>query len=147
LAAEYWKNREDGNNGPHYFIHYKGWKQSWDEWLPETRVFKYAEENLRHAESLKSSYLKARKTSLGSPFSDTNAAENKVSLTSSTNSPSDEKSRKRIKSDGSTKIDSTDESVKEPEMILQIPHSLKLQLVDDWEYITKQQRVRFMQTL
>jgi mortality factor 4-like protein 1 len=138
LAAEYWQNRPDENNGPHYFVHYKGWKQSWDEWVPESRVHKFDEENLHKSESLKASYFKGRKTSSEESLQGVAAAEAKSSTAASSSS---ERARKRSKGDGTQKIDAGDETLKAPDMKLQIPHSLKLQLVDDWEYVTRQQRV------
>jgi len=30
-----------------YFIHYKGWKATWDEWVSQERVLAFTEENLR----------------------------------------------------------------------------------------------------
>ena len=141
MAAEYWQNCPDENNGSHYFVHYKGWKQSWDEWVPEFRVHKFTEENLRKSESLKASYFKSRKTSSEESLQGVAAAEAKSSTAFSPNLSSSERARKRSKGDGTQKIDTGDETIKAPDMKLQIPHSLKLQLVDDWEYVTRQQRV------
>lgn len=28
LKAEYWKDKEDHEDGAYYFVHYKGWKQT-----------------------------------------------------------------------------------------------------------------------
>jgi mortality factor 4-like protein 1 len=36
-----------GQIGPHYFVHYKGWKASYDEWLAIDRIKKYNEEGLK----------------------------------------------------------------------------------------------------
>lgn len=69
------------------------------------------------------------------------ATENRSPTLSSSNYLSGDKTRKRLKGDGFSKTDGSDETIKPPELKLQIPHSLKLQLVDDWEYITRQQRV------
>lgn len=30
-----------------YYIHYAGWSKNWDEWVGETRVLKYNEENVQ----------------------------------------------------------------------------------------------------
>lgn len=30
-----------------YLIHYNGWSQKWDEWIPETRILKFNEVNLK----------------------------------------------------------------------------------------------------
>ncbi|POW11794.1 hypothetical protein PSTT_05067, partial [Puccinia striiformis] len=38
--------REVGK-GSQYWVHYKGWKQKWDEWVNESRLLKLNEENLR----------------------------------------------------------------------------------------------------
>ncbi|KAG9292844.1 hypothetical protein G9A89_016206 [Geosiphon pyriformis] len=35
-----------GEEGHYYKIHYKGWKKTWDEWVPQSRVLKMNEENL-----------------------------------------------------------------------------------------------------
>ena len=43
LDREYKALVEGEETGPHYFVHYKGWKQTWDEWVPETRALKYAQ--------------------------------------------------------------------------------------------------------
>ena len=63
-----------GSVGPHFFVHYKGWKQTrvsvtfplndaqflmslsycrWDEWVPAARLLKYNETNLELAKTLK----------------------------------------------------------------------------------------------
>ncbi|KAG8885824.1 Esa1p-associated factor [Tulasnella sp. 332] len=39
-------NTTTGTIGPHYFVHYKGWKQTWDEWVAGDRMLKLNEENL-----------------------------------------------------------------------------------------------------
>ena len=30
-----------------FLIHYNGWSQKWDEWIPETRILKYNDANLK----------------------------------------------------------------------------------------------------
>jgi len=38
---------QPGENGEgwQYKIHYKGWKSSWDDWVPQDRVRKFTDEN------------------------------------------------------------------------------------------------------
>ncbi|KAJ7830218.1 hypothetical protein B0H14DRAFT_3715726 [Mycena olivaceomarginata] len=31
------------NGGVHYFVHYKGWKKTWDKWVPPSRLLKDTE--------------------------------------------------------------------------------------------------------
>jgi mortality factor 4-like protein 1 len=35
------------SKGNQYLVHYKGWKQKWDEWVPECRLLKWTNENVR----------------------------------------------------------------------------------------------------
>ncbi|KAH8243361.1 hypothetical protein KR032_006838 [Drosophila birchii] len=35
-----------------YYIHYAGWSKNWDEWVPETRVLKYNEDNVKRRQEL-----------------------------------------------------------------------------------------------
>lgn len=41
-----------GHVGLHYFVHYKGWKQTWDEWVPGLRLLKFNETNIATQKSL-----------------------------------------------------------------------------------------------
>lgn len=42
-----------------YYIHYKGWKSTWDEWVSDERVLVWNEENLRTQKELKQMALAA----------------------------------------------------------------------------------------
>ncbi|VVT50619.1 uncharacterized protein SAPINGB_P002824 [Magnusiomyces paraingens] len=42
-----------------YYIHYKGWKSTWDEWVSDDRVLAWNEENLRTQKELKTIALAA----------------------------------------------------------------------------------------
>ncbi|XP_017845225.1 nuA4 complex subunit EAF3 homolog isoform X2 [Drosophila busckii] len=35
-----------------YYIHYAGWSKNWDEWVPENRVLKYNDENIKRQKEL-----------------------------------------------------------------------------------------------
>ena len=39
-----------------YLIHYNGWNKNWDEWVAESRVMKYCEENIKKQKELKQQY-------------------------------------------------------------------------------------------
>jgi mortality factor 4-like protein 1 len=39
-----------------YKIHYKGWKSSWDDWVPQDRVRKFTDENKELASQLMSQF-------------------------------------------------------------------------------------------
>ncbi|KAK4189924.1 chromo domain-like protein [Podospora australis] len=42
----------EAGDGFLYKIHYKGWKSSWDDWVPEDRVRKFTDENRELASQL-----------------------------------------------------------------------------------------------
>ncbi|OZJ04196.1 hypothetical protein BZG36_02180 [Bifiguratus adelaidae] len=127
LKAENWeeKDSETGETGPHYYVHYKGWKQSWDEWVPESRALKFNEANLSRQQQLRELHLQKKKP------------------TKTTGSPADRHesergSRKRARDHS---IDKEEDYMKRPEIKIPVPDALKAQLVDDWENVTKNQQL------
>jgi len=129
LLAENWTEANTllGTTGPHYFIHYKGWKQTWDEWVPEQRLLKLNEAGFtKRRQLLDQQNKKTRPGSAESP------APHKGKEKGS--SKKGEASRKRGRDSG---VDSEVEYLKRPEVKIVIPDILKLQLVDDWENVTK----------
>ncbi|KAJ3052223.1 Esa1p-associated factor [Rhizophlyctis rosea] len=126
LKAEHWKDRPDEQTGPHYFVHYKGWKQTWDEWVPESRVLKFNEENLRRQKDLQAT---------------ASTQKNKQKASDSSKRPSDastDRTKKRVR-DSLTEPE--DEYIRRPEIKIPIPHDLKELMVADWENITKNQQL------
>ncbi|KAG9299537.1 hypothetical protein G9A89_020708 [Geosiphon pyriformis] len=69
LKAEIWTlgDSEIGNIGPHYYVHYKGWKASYDEWVPNARVLKYNQDNLQEQTRLKEKHTQYKKKKVGIP--------------------------------------------------------------------------------
>ena len=45
-----------GAIGPQYYVHYKGWTEKWNEWVPTERLLKKTPENLRLQASLKAAH-------------------------------------------------------------------------------------------
>jgi mortality factor 4-like protein 1 len=122
LKGELWENKQiEKDNGPHYYVHYKGWKQTWDEWVPESRVLKYNDVNLKRQSELKA-YVQAQKNSRNH--------EKKIADTGT------DRGRKRLR-----EVEKEEEFLKKPEIKIVMPDLLKLQLIDDWENITKDQKL------
>jgi len=122
LKGELWENKQiEKDNGPHYYVHYKGWKQTWDEWVPESRVLKYNDTNLKRQTELKA-YVQAQKNSRNH--------EKKIADTGT------DRGRKRLR-----EVEKEEEFLKRPEIKIVMPDLLKLQLIDDWENITKDQKL------
>ncbi|KAJ1996232.1 Esa1p-associated factor [Coemansia spiralis] len=138
VKAEMWDGRDaDASDpGPHYFVHYKGWKQTWDEWVDESRALKFNEENLAKQKALKQAALQASKKK-----TIVVAAKHSSMKTESESESSQQlqRSRKRARESSADKMREEREEggQKGPEVKLPIPNALKAQLVDDWERITK----------
>ncbi|KAJ3118546.1 Esa1p-associated factor, partial [Nowakowskiella sp. JEL0407] len=122
LKAELWEGKENPDeNGPHYFVHYKGWKSSWDEWVPESRVLKWNEENLQKQKDLRES----------------NTIKKSKPREKSTTFTGTDRGRKRARES----TEKEEAFLKRPEIKITIPDTLKVQLVNDWEFITKNQKL------
>ncbi|KAG4086135.1 MRG-domain-containing protein [Neocallimastix lanati (nom. inval.)] len=122
LKGEIWENKQiEKDNGPHYYVHYKGWKQTWDEWVPESHVLKYNDINLKKQSELKA-FVQAQKNSRNH--------EKKITDTGT------DRGRKRLREN-----EKEEDTIKKPEIKIVMPDLLKLQLIDDWENITKDQKL------
>ncbi|GBC10748.1 hypothetical protein RclHR1_09870007 [Rhizophagus clarus] len=112
------RHPKTGSIGPHYHIHYSGWKSSWDEWVDESRVLKYNEANLeKHKQMIKS--LKKIKPAMKRTINDS----------------STEKSKKRKREPPPPK--EKEEVVKKPKPkeIVSFPEPLRAILYRDWNNI------------
>ncbi|KAI8895206.1 MRG-domain-containing protein [Globomyces pollinis-pini] len=123
LKAEYWEGRPDLPDGSYYFVHYLGWKQTWDEWVPESRVLELNAENKKKQIELQSTLSK------------------KSSKSTSEKIKPESSVQKDLKRRRDSILEKENEFLKKPEIKLSIPESLKAQLVEDWEAITKNKKL------
>ncbi|KAI7856501.1 MRG-domain-containing protein [Circinella umbellata] len=105
-----WMDSNPDFQGPYYFVHYKGWKRTWDEWVPETRVLRWTEANLQMQQKLKGLYTQQNS------------------------------GKKRPRSDSSN-AEKDEDYLNRPEVRMDIPDTMKAQLIDDWENVTKNQQL------
>ncbi|KAG2185777.1 hypothetical protein INT43_002214 [Umbelopsis isabellina] len=121
---------EEEMQGPHYFVHYKGWKQTWDEWVPEDRVLKWTETNLQKQAQLKEAHYRKK------------PARSAASSTPTTEKGHDGESRGRKRArDSSLDKAKEEEAMSKTDIKIDIPEQLKGLLVDDWENVTKTQKL------
>ncbi|KAI7902514.1 MRG-domain-containing protein [Cokeromyces recurvatus] len=132
LKKEKRDDEGDGHEINQYFVHYKGWKQTWDEWITEDRVLKYTEANLQKQKQLKEIHSKRKPSRTSSTAS--------IHESTSTGTATELRGRKRIR-DSSIEKARLEEENKRPEIKLIIPDSLKSLLVDDWENVTKNRQI------
>ncbi|CAE6471163.1 unnamed protein product [Rhizoctonia solani] len=130
-ATEANPHPKTGCTGLHYLVHYKGWKQSWDEWVPPPRLLKWNDTNLTIQKNL------VAQTKQAGPGA---GASNKAAGASSGGGMGTG-GRGAGRKEGRKRGREEDEAAKKPEMKLEIPDILKVQLVDDWEAMTKSNRL------
>lgn len=114
-----------------YFVHYKGWNNKWDEWVPILRILEINDDNLKVQQQLretqKSLNLKL-KVKLNRGKSSSPAPEGKKRGAS--DNVGQKRGRKRKQ-----------ESARYNEIYIPMRPELKHILVDDWEYITKDHKL------
>lgn len=144
LKAEKWTGDDNvtGQVGPHYLVHYDGWKKTWDEWVPETRLLKYNDENLARKATLQEAAKSGSLTSSSSTADKGGAsggggggAGGKRGRDSDAHA--DRKNTARGSKRSRDTVEAEEDFLKRPEVKISLPDELKLQLVDDWENVTK----------
>ncbi|KAA1137028.1 Esa1p-associated factor, variant 2 [Puccinia graminis f. sp. tritici] len=122
--------------GNQYWIHYKGWKQKWDEWVSESRLLKLTEENLRLERSLNENH---RVKEVPDKSTSKDAKNNDPRPT--TNSDKGKKVEGRGTKRSRDSVCEPEEGPSKQPVTIVIPEPLKIQLVDDWEAVTRQNQV------
>ncbi|CAL1702403.1 unnamed protein product [Somion occarium] len=136
LKVENWDETTTklGTVGPHYFVHYKGWKQTWDEWVHPTRLLKLNESNLALQKTLQQANAAATASAAGS----SSGATGKSGISGRSHAAKDAgRSGRKDGTRGTKRGREEDDGSKKPEMKLNVPEALKVLLVDDWEAVTK----------
>lgn len=105
-------NQEEDRKVKSYTVHYQGWKKSWEETVPRDMVFEHNDENLRVAHRL------------------LNGAKMRQQAIQPTPSSDNEKT-----------VGQTIPAVPDTAALFQIPDALQRQLIDDWEFVTKEYRL------
>ncbi|ROV97108.1 hypothetical protein VMCG_07502 [Cytospora schulzeri] len=129
--------------GYRYKVHYKGWKSTWDDWVPQDRIRKLNDENRELASQLnqqaraslqKTAKQTGKKINLknGSDFSSARGSEERTGAAV----PMTGRGRKR-----DFELEHEDNFHNRPSIKLVMPDLLKAILVDDWEHVTKDQQL------
>jgi mortality factor 4-like protein 1 len=110
--------RIEGKKKPYYLIHYQGWNDRWDEWVDDTRLLKFTDENREIQQKIKEEHKKV----LGKRKDKKDAG----------------KSSKKKKNETPPSMTEKKEGLK---MEINIPQSLKNKLIDDWESIVHEKNL------
>ncbi|KAL1969524.1 hypothetical protein VTN77DRAFT_8962 [Rasamsonia byssochlamydoides] len=131
---------EDRKSPYEYLVHYKGWKNTWDDWVPQDRLRKFTEENRELAATLRRDAEAALRQRSGHKGSKKRAGSDRDSGRGSEERQSSVPARgtKRARDN---EIEREDQFHSRPSVRITLPDNLKAILVDDWENVTKNQQV------
>ncbi|KAF9888114.1 Esa1p-associated factor [Aspergillus nanangensis] len=132
---------DDRKSSYEYLVHYKGWKNTWDDWVPQDRLRKFTEENRELATTLR------REAEAAFRQKNTTKTSTKRRGGSDRSSARDSEERQMSVPGRGTKrgrendIEKEDNFYTRPSVRIVMPDNLKSLLVDDWENVTKNQQV------
>ncbi|KAF1826310.1 MRG-domain-containing protein [Dissoconium aciculare CBS 342.82] len=137
----------DGKDGFMYRVHYKGWKNTWDDWVPEQRLRKFTPEYKELALNLKRDMEMQRRGKVA-PQPPPPSHKRRGEVGDSSVRGSEERSSAAPQAPRGTKrgrelegIEKEEDFIRRPAVRLFIPDALKSILVDDWEKVTKEQKL------
>ncbi|KAL5113442.1 Esa1p-associated factor [Pleosporales sp. CAS-2024a] len=127
----------DKKSGFQYKVHYKGWKNTWDDWVPEDRLRKLTPENRELANNLRHEVIAAQRAARAQPpqpkkkaqGSARGSEERQTSLSAAA-----PRGQKRLRDND---LEKEDNFQAKRAVRIMMPDRLKSLLVDDWENITK----------
>ncbi|SLM33405.1 histone acetylase complex subunit [Lasallia pustulata] len=126
-----------------YRVHYKGWKNTWDDWVPQDRLRKLTDENKELAQNLKKEMdalrhrtapPKAPATSIKKKAAGSDLSSGRGSEERHSSLPATGRGQKRGRD---YEIEKEESFLQRPAVRIVIPDHLKAILVDDWENVTK----------
>ena len=136
-----------------YKIHYKGWKKTWDDWVPQDRVRKLTDENKELAaqlhnqmKSVKATNQKSTSSRQGKKSSSGRGTTNIGDISSARGSEERHAGTAMQSARGPRRqrdydVETEDAFLNRPSIKLSIPDHIKAILVDDWENVTKNQQL------
>ncbi|XP_050129035.1 protein MRG1-like isoform X2 [Malus sylvestris] len=122
-----------------YFVHYLGWNKNWDEWVGGDRLLKHTEDNILKQQALDKKQGVDKNTKSG------RSAQTKPKISTDVKAEKEDhknnvtKGKKR-KNDSGTEV-WHDTAALEKLVKIQIPSTLRKQLVDDWEFVSQQDKL------
>ncbi|KAK7518590.1 MRG-domain-containing protein [Phyllosticta citricarpa] len=125
-----------------YKVHYKGWKATWDDWVPQDRLRKLTDENRELAASLRKEMEAIRRSSTAAKGASSSHKKKVTDMSSTRGSegretPAGSTSLAGRKRGRDFEIEREEQFRTRPAVRIPMPDKLKSLLVDDWEQITK----------
>ncbi|EYE99835.1 MRG family protein [Aspergillus ruber CBS 135680] len=135
-------DQEDKKSPLEYAVHYKGWKSTWDDWVPQDRLRKFTDENRELATTLRREAESAfrQRNAKPTPSSKRRGGSDRSSARGSEERQMSVPAR-GTKRGRDNEIEKEESFYSRPSVRIVMPDNLKSLLVDDWENVTKNQQV------
>ncbi|KAJ5369805.1 Chromatin modification-related protein eaf3 [Penicillium cataractarum] len=131
------KDAADKKSVLEYLVHYKGWKNTWDDWVLEDRLRKATEENRELAANLRREVEAAARQKNAKPTAKKRAMSDRSSVRDSEERGNSVPGRASKRARGETDIEKEETFQSRPSIRIVMPDNLKALIVDDWERVTK----------
>ncbi|KAJ5988039.1 Chromatin modification-related protein eaf3 [Penicillium waksmanii] len=131
----------DKKNPLEFLVHYKGWKNTWDDWVLEDRLRKATEENRELAANLRREVEASARQKTAKPNKNKRPLSDRGSVRDSEERGSSVPGRGNKRSKGETDIEKEEAFHIRPSIRIVMPDNLKALIVDDWERVTKNSSV------
>ncbi|EPS69378.1 hypothetical protein M569_05388 [Genlisea aurea] len=118
-----------------YYVHYLGWNKNWDEWVGTDRLLKHNEKNILEQKALDKKAGVDKNTKTGRPVQTKGKGSTGMSDKEETRNTAGRRNKRKAVAS------IQDNPATEKRVKIQIPPQLKKQLVDDWEFITQQNKL------
>ncbi|KAJ5884483.1 Chromatin modification-related protein eaf3 [Penicillium tannophilum] len=133
------KDASDKKSPFEYLVHYKGWKNTWDDWVLEDRLRKWSDENRELAANIRreaEASLRAKNVKPGSTTKKRAMSERSSVRDSEERgvSVSGRGGNKRVREND---IEREETFQARPSIRIVMPDNIKSLIVDDWERVTK----------
>ncbi|KZZ95017.1 histone acetylase complex subunit [Ascosphaera apis ARSEF 7405] len=125
---------EDKKSPHEYLVHYKGWKNTWDDWVTQDRLRKLTDENRELALTLRREVEAANRVKVGNKPT---AKKRKLDDSSRASEERGSSMPARGKRGRDLELEKEEQFLSHPSVRISIPDNLKSLLVDDWENISK----------
>ncbi|KAJ5637697.1 Chromatin modification-related protein eaf3 [Penicillium lividum] len=129
------KDASDKKSPFEYLVHYKGWKNTWDDWVLEDRLRKWSDENRELAANIRREAEASLRAKNVKPGTKKRAMSERSSVRDS------EERGNSVSARGNKRVRENDiERVMfqaRPSIRIVMPDNIKSLIVDDWERVTK----------
>ncbi|KAJ5102595.1 Chromatin modification-related protein eaf3 [Penicillium argentinense] len=132
------RHQDEKKNGPlEFLVHYKGWKNTWDDWVFEDRLRKINEENRELQTIIRRDAEASLRQRNAKPNKNKRTLSDRGSVRDSEERGSSVPGRGNKRAKGDSELEKEEAFHARPSIRIPMPDNLKAYIVDDWEHVTK----------